>query len=289
MIVVTILLAAALMLGLALLFTITLGVAKVRLHVEVDPRIERIEAILPGANCGGCGAAGCASFARAVVEGKLQSEGCPVGGPDMAALIAEIMGIEFSAGHPVRPVVRCQASQTNRLGRATYNSIGTCAEANVVGGLQACTYGCLGFADCFNTCRYDAIKMIDGLPIIAYEKCTNCGACSKACPRNIIDRVPFSSDTMCAVACSNHDPGRAMKNICKVGCIACGACSKAAGEIFEVKGNLAEMDYEAYEKADPAAAVEKCPTKVIVRYGAGKKNDIKNTNQNSKSGKTLGT
>ena len=116
-IVVTILLAAALMLGLALLFTITLGVAKVRLHVDVDPRIERIEQILPGANCGGCGAAGCANFARAVVEGKLPTGGCPVGGAEVSALIADIMGVEFSAGHPLRPVVRCQARREDRLGR----------------------------------------------------------------------------------------------------------------------------------------------------------------------------
>lgn len=267
-VIVTILLAAALMLALALLFTITLGVAKVRLHVDVDPRIERIEAVLPGANCGGCGAAGCSSFARSVVEGKLATDGCPVGGADMAAMVAEIMGLEFTAGHPVRPVVRCQARQQDRLLRADYKSIGTCAEANVVGGLQACTSGCLGFGDCFTACRYDAIKMVDGLPIIDYEKCTNCGACSTACPRNIIDRVPFSSDTMFAVACSNRDPGRAMKTICKVGCIACGACAKAAGEIFEVRDNLAELNYDAYENADPDAAAQKCPTKVIIPFGS---------------------
>ena len=255
------------MLGLALLFTITLSVAKTKLHVDVDPRIDRINEILPGANCGGCGAAGCASFSRAVVEGKLPSDGCPVGGPDVTALIAEIMGIEFSAGDPLRPVVRCQARETDRLGRAAYNSIGTCAEANVVGGVQACTYGCLGFGDCFDVCRYDAVKMVDGLPVVDYEKCTNCGACSRACPRNIIDRVPFSSDTMYAVACSNRDPGRAMKSLCKVGCIACGACAKAVAELFEVKANLAELNYNAYEKADPAAAAAKCPTKVIVAFG----------------------
>lgn len=258
------------MLGLALLFTITLGVAKVRLHVEVDPRIEQINEAVPGANCGGCGFAGCASFARAVVQGKAPANGCPVGGPETAASIAKIMGIELSASHPLQPVVRCQARQTDRLGRAAYNSIGTCAEANVVAGLQACTYGCLGFEDCFNVCRYDAITMVDGLPVIDYEKCTNCGACSKACPREIIARVPFSSDTMYAVACSNRDPGRAMKKICKVGCIACGACAKAAGEMFEVENNLAELDYQAYEKGDPAVAAEKCPTKVILPFGPHK-------------------
>ena len=267
MIVETILLAAALMLGLALLFTITLSVAKTKLHVDVDPRIERINEAVPGANCGGCGFAGCASFARAVVEGKAPANGCPVGGPETAALIAEIMGIELSAGHPVRPVVRCQARKTDRLGRAAYDSICTCTEANVVGGLQACTYGCLGFGDCFDACRYDAVRMVYGLPVIDYEKCTNCGACSRACPREIIARVPFSSETMYAVACSNRDPGRAMKSICKVGCIACGACAKAVAELFEVKGDLAELNYDAYEKAEAAPAAEKCPTKVIVRFG----------------------
>ena len=60
---------------------------------------------------------------------------------------------------------------------------------------------------------------------------------------------------------------RVMKNICKVGCIACGACAKAADKIFEVKANLAELDYEAYDQGDSAAAAEKCPTKVIVVFG----------------------
>ena len=264
----TILLAAALMLGLALLFTVTLTVAKARLHVDVDPRVDRINEILPGANCGGCGAAGCASFARAVVEGKMAADGCPVGGPDTASLIAEIMGIQFSAGHPLRPVVRCQARNGDRLGRAAYNSIPTCAQANVVGGLQACTYGCLGFGDCFTACRYDAITMLDGLPVVDYDKCTNCGACSRACPRGIIARVPFSSETMYAIACSNRDPGRAMKTICKVGCIACGACAKAVAELFEVEANLAQVNYDHYTQADPEPAAEKCPTKVIVPFGA---------------------
>ncbi len=265
----TILIAAALMLGLALLFTITLSIAKVRLHVETDPRIDRINEILPGANCGGCGAAGCASFARSVVEGKIAADGCPVGGPDTSALIADIMGIELVAGHPLRPVVRCQARASDRLGQAVYSSIATCAEANVVPGLQACTYGCLGFEDCFVACRYDAITMVEGLPVIDYKKCTNCGACSRACPRNMIARVPFSKAGMYAVACSNHDPGRAMKNICKVGCIACGACVKAVADLFEVKANLAEVNYDDYDKADSAPAAEKCPTKVIVAFGDG--------------------
>lgn len=265
----TILLAAAVMLALALLFTITLGVAKVRFHVETDPRIDRINEILPGANCGGCGAAGCGSFARSVVDGKIAADGCPVGGPDTAALIAEIMGIEIVAGHPLRPVVRCQAKTSDRLGRALYRSISTCAEANVVPGLQACAYGCLGFADCFDACRYDAIRMVQGLPVIDYEKCTNCGACTRQCPRNIIARVPFPNASIYAVACNNHDPGRAMKSICKVGCIACGACVKAVEELFEVKANLAELNYNDYHKADPAPAREKCPTKVIVSFGGG--------------------
>ena len=262
-----ILLAAAVMLSLALLFTITLSIAKVKLHVEADPRIDRINEILPGANCGGCGSAGCSSFARAVVEGKAPADGCPVGGAGVAALVADIMGIEVSASHPVRPVVRCQAKKSDRLGRVGYQSIATCAEANVVGGLQACTYGCLGFGDCFDSCRYDAIRMVDGLPVVDYRKCTNCGACSKACPRGIIARVPFASESVYAVACSNHDPGRAMKTVCKVGCIGCGACSKAVAELFAVKANLAEVDYESYEQADASPAAEKCPTKVILAFG----------------------
>lgn len=259
--------AAVLMLGLALLFSVALTIAKARLHVDVDPRIDRINEVLPGANCGGCGTAGCASFARAVAEGKLPMDGCPVGGPSTAALIAEIMGTQFSPGHPLRPVVRCQARSGDRLGRAIYTAVPTCAEATVVGGLQACIYGCLGFGDCFSACRYDAITMVDGLPVIDYEKCTNCGACSRACPRGIIARIAFSSQTMYAVACSNHDPGRAMKRICTVGCIACGACAKAAPGLFELKTNLAELNYDVYDETDPTVAAAKCPSKVIWSFG----------------------
>jgi len=182
-------------------------------------------------------------------------------------LIADIMSIELSAGHPLRPVVRCQARASDRLGRAAYSSIATCAEANVVPGLQACTYGCLGFEDCFVACRYDAIIMVDGLPVSDYKKCTNCGACTRDCPRNIIARVPFSNEKVYAVACNNHDPGRVMKTICKVGCIACGACVKAVAELYEVKANLAEVNYDDYDKAEAAPAAEKCPTKVIVAFG----------------------
>ena len=58
-----------------------------------------------------------------------------------------------------------------------------------------------------------------------------------------------------------------MKTICKVGCIACGACAKAVPEVFEVKANLAELKYDTYQATELTNAAEKCPTKVIVPFG----------------------
>ena len=49
--------------------------------VEEDPRIDLVTAVLPGANCGGCGFAGCRNFAEACVKaGGIDGLACPVCG-----------------------------------------------------------------------------------------------------------------------------------------------------------------------------------------------------------------
>ncbi len=212
-----IILAAATMILLALAFSLVLGWANVRFRVVQDPRIDQVEAALPGANCGGCGYAGCAEFARAVVAGEAAPDGCPVGGADTAQAIAEILGISVDDSAPYRPVVHCAADYDNRLQRADYRGEPTCAAANVIGDVQGCAYGCLGFGDCVRACDYDAIHIVNGLAVVDYEKCVGCGACERACPRHIISMVPFKADRMLVVACSNHDPARQVRQVCKVG------------------------------------------------------------------------
>ena len=227
--------------------------------------------MLPAANCGGCGLAGCADFAKAVVEGRAQCDGCPVGGAKTAELVAAILGVEVVQTAPYRPVIHCAAKTEDKLGVVPYDGVKTCTEADVVGVTQGCTYGCLGYGDCVLACDYDALHMIDGKPIVDYDKCTGCGACVKACPRNIIEMIPFKQERMLVVACANKEPARSVKQVCKVGCMGCKACQRVFAEMFSVRDNLAYLDYDGYtcDTSDEefAPVFQKCPAKALVYFG----------------------
>lgn len=71
---------AILVLGvLGFIFAGLLALASDYYRVKEDSRIEEILKILPGANCGVCGCAGCRQFAEKVVNGEVPIEGCLVG------------------------------------------------------------------------------------------------------------------------------------------------------------------------------------------------------------------
>ena len=77
----TIIISLAVLGGIGCLAAIILYVVAQTFKVNEDPRIDRIEAVLPGANCGGCGKPGCRGFAEACVKaGNLEGLRCPVGG-----------------------------------------------------------------------------------------------------------------------------------------------------------------------------------------------------------------
>jgi len=276
----TVLLAAVVLFGLVLVFAGLLGFAKEKLKVEQDPRIDEITEALPSANCGGCGYAGCADFAKAVVEQKAACDGCPVGGSKVAAKIAEIMGIEVVETAPYRVVIHCGARGDQKLGRVKYDGVKTCSEANVVGVTMACTYGCLEYGDCVKACTFDALHMIDGKPTVDYDKCTGCGACVEVCPRNLIEKIPFKQEQMLVVACANHEPPRMVKQVCQVGCVGCGLCKKLRPEIFSLDNNLAGIDYEAYTgDEDVEKVLDKCPAEVLLYFGKPKPEDLKKLEQ----------
>jgi len=269
-----ILLAIATMVLLGLGFALVLGWANVKFRVEQDPRIDKVEEALPGANCGGCGYAGCAEFARAVVAGEAPPDGCPVGGMDTARAIAEILGIQVDDSAPYRPVIHCAADYDKRLMRSDYRGEPTCFAANVIGGVQGCTYGCTGFGDCAKACDYGAIEIVNGLARIDYDKCVGCGACERACPRHIISMIPFKAERMLVIACSNHDPGRLVKKVCTVGCIGCGKCSKMM-DIFEISDNVARINYEKYQPdMDFAAPLSGCPMGGMIYVGKPSEEDL---------------
>jgi Na+-translocating ferredoxin:NAD+ oxidoreductase subunit B len=265
------LIAGLFLLAITAIFAGLLGYAKVKLHVEVDPRVEQVKEALPAANCGGCGFAGCDDFARAVVEERAPIDGCPVGGPTVAAAIAKILGKEMQQSWPYRPVIHCRAHTGDKHGVVPYDGVQTCAEANVVGVTQACVYGCLGFGDCVRACKYDAMRMVDGLPEVIYDKCTGCGACVEACPRDLIEKIPFKQEQMLVVACNNKEPGKNVKQVCDVGCIGCKACQRMMEGLFQVENNLAYIDYDNYSgEEDFEAVMGKCPAKSLVYFGKPK-------------------
>ncbi|MBT3202220.1 MAG: RnfABCDGE type electron transport complex subunit B [Phycisphaerales bacterium] len=273
-----IILAAATMLTLAIFMAWVLGWANVAFHVDVDPRIEASIEALPGANCGGCGYVGCGEYAEAVVVDEVAVNLCPVGGDACAAALAEILGVEINQSWPSRPVIHCGATQENRLGRNAYKGEQACTAANMVAGVQGCTYGCLGFGDCGAVCKFDAINVIDGLATVDYDKCVGCGACEKICPRHIISMTPFKVSQMLAVTCANNDFGKDVKGVCKVGCIGCKACGRASKAfVFEEGQLIPDLDYDQYnpeEMDDLQVAIHKCPQKRLLMVGNPSDKDI---------------
>ncbi len=258
------------MLLLGLGFAIVLLIASEKLKIQQDERVERVLAALPNINCGACGCAGCQEYAKAVVADATLLGRCFPGGSNTMQKVAEVLNLQVSNSHaPKRPIVHCRAHTSDRTCLAVYAGIPTCTSANALANVQACKFGCLGFGDCRAACKFGAINIIDGLATINYEKCTGCTACSKACPRELIEMCPFSHPVMMTVACRSRENAKDTRAFCKVGCIACGLCTKQ-NSAFEVTGNLAKLDYMKYQPQQSfEAAKNKCPTGVIVYRGKG--------------------
>jgi electron transport complex protein RnfB len=256
------------MLGLGSGFAIVLLIASEKLKVQVDPKIEQIHEALPNLDCGACGFAGCGQYAKALLVSPGLLGKCAPGGPETTGRIAQILNLQMSDSGPARrPIVHCRAHTADKTAYGKYQGIPTCTRANTLAIVQACKFGCLGFGDCTAACKFDALHIVDGLATVEYEKCTGCGACAKACPRNLIEMVPFSRENIMTVACSSRETGKVTRSICKVGCIGCGLCVKQS-DVFSVEDNLARVDYAKYEPTEQTeTAMSKCPTKVIIYVG----------------------
>jgi Na+-translocating ferredoxin:NAD+ oxidoreductase RNF subunit RnfB len=261
-------LAGFVMLGLGFIFAVVLLVAHEKLKVEVDPRIVEIHAALPNIDCGACGFAGCGGYAKGVLENPELLGRCAPGGAGVADKIAKILNLQTSGGGPAqRPIVHCRAHTDNRTYYAEYQGIPSCTSANALPNAQACKFGCLGYGDCVAACKFDALHIVNGLATVDYDKCTGCTACSKACPRSLIEMVPFGHENMMTVACSSKENGKSTRAMCQVGCIGCGLCAKQS-DAFAIADNLARMDYAKYTPCgENEAAMNKCPTGVIVYRG----------------------
>ena len=246
-----------------LVFGIGLSIAARKFAIQIDPRVSRILALLPGANCAACGFAGCAGYAEAVVAGKAPPNACVPGGAKVAAQIAEVMGVAATAADPVMAVVHCKGGKAEAVSRSSYAGLGDCNAAVLAGnGPKVCQEGCLGLGTCVAVCPFDAIHVnANGVAVVDPEKCTGCGRCVKACPRKIISLIPAAHKIY--LACSNHDRGAKVKKYCSVGCTACTLCVKnTPSGAITMDNNLPRLDYSATENFIVAA--NKCPSKCFV-------------------------
>lgn len=256
---------------LGLVLAVVLYLVAERFKVEEDPRIDEIEKVMPGANCGGCGFAGCRAFADAAVKApNLDANYCPVGGNEVMKKVAAILGYEVQEKAPEVAVVRCNGNCEARPRINEYDGYASCrVKAALYSGDTACSFGCLGCGDCVNACQFGAISMdpATGLPVVDQEKCTACGACAKACPKNIIEIRPKGPRGMRLwVSCMNKDKGPAAKKACANACIGCSICFNTCTHgaiVFE--NNLAYIDPAKCKLCRECEAM--CPTGAIHATG----------------------
>jgi electron transport complex protein RnfB len=253
---------------LALISAVILFFVAQKFKVFEDPRIDQIQEVLPAANCGGCGFAGCRNFAEELVKSdSFEGLNCPVGGSDVMSAAAKILGREAPVVDPLVAVLLCNGTPEFRPRTSKYNGAADCRISNnLYAGETDCSYGCMGLGDCVRACAFDAMNMDSSseLPIIKDDKCVACGACVKACPRHLIElRKKTKKDRKIYVACSNCDKGGPAKRACKVACIGCSKCFKVCEfDAITIENNLAYID--AKKCTFCRKCVTECPTNSII-------------------------
>ena len=253
--------------GLGLILSLVLYLVAAKFKVEEDPRIDEVEKVMPGANCGGCGFAGCRAFADAAVKApNLDNNYCPVGGNEVMKKVAAILGYEIVEKTPQVAVVRCNGTCENRPRTNVYDGVKSCkVKAALYSGDTGCPFGCLGCGDCVEACQFGAIIMdpATGLPVVDETKCTACGACAKACPKHIIElRNKGPRGMRVFVSCVNKDKGAIARKACTAACIGCGKCAKVcAQEAISVEDNVAYIDFTKCKLCKKCVA--ECPTGAI--------------------------
>jgi Na+-translocating ferredoxin:NAD+ oxidoreductase RNF subunit RnfB len=253
---------------LAFLSAVILYFVAQKFKVYEDPRIDEVQAVLPAANCGGCGFAGCRNLAEALVKADtFEGLNCPVGGAAVMAEAASILGKTAPAVDPTVAVLLCNGTPEHRPRTSNYDGALECRISHYLySGDTDCSYGCLGNGDCERSCKFDALHMdpVTLLPVIADDKCTSCGACVKACPRHLIElRKKAKKDRKIYVACSNCDKGGPARRACRVACIGCGKCVKVCQfDAITIENNLAYIDAKKCTFCRKCAV--ECPTNAII-------------------------
>lgn len=256
-----ILIAGGIMFGLALTFGVILAVADRTLKVHEDPRIDQVEEMLPGTNCGACGQPGCRAFAESLVSGKDAPSGCTVSSPEGIVSIARLLGVDAGEREKVVARLHCAGGKSSVRQLAAYEGLPSCRAAFVVnGGGRACAWGCLGLADCEKACTFDAIAMNDErLPVVDVDKCTACNDCVEVCPLDLFTLEPLKNPVI--VQCKTPLTGAQATAACAVACDACGRCAlDAPDEAIVMKNGLPVIQEPA--RCDVTCTL-RCPTGAI--------------------------
>lgn len=256
--------------GVAFVAALVLYFVSRRFYVEPDITAEKIAKVLPQANCGGCGYAGCADFASAC--SKAEEEGfaklyCPVGGAAVMKKISKIKGFAAVEKKPSVAVLRCQGTCDVAPAKITYDAISSCRIANQISvGKSGCPNGCLHLGDCVKVCKFGALSFDKAtqMPVVDRAKCTSCGACVKACPRGLFEiRELSNKGCLLYVACRNIQKGAVARKNCSAACIGCQKCSKLNPDV-KVENNLSFIPQSVDADKWGKQLSENCPTKAIV-------------------------
>ena len=236
-----------------------LGIASIKFSVYVDPRVEKVDELLPGANCGACGYTGCHSLAEAIVAGEAIPSACIPGGETVAKAVGEVVGVSTEIAERNVAIVHCKGTRDKSTVKGVYLGVEDCRAARLVLGTpKGCFYGCIGFGTCEHSCPFDAIHVGEGgVAVVDNDKCTGCGKCVASCPKQIISLAPISLEVH--IKCKSPEKGKAVKSVCEVGCIGCSKCAKTCPvEAIEMKDGLAVIDIAKCISCGRCAEV--CPT-----------------------------
>ncbi|MCK5735564.1 MAG: RnfABCDGE type electron transport complex subunit B [Spirochaetaceae bacterium] len=252
----------------AALLGLGLAIASRKLKVEKDEKVESLNNLLPGLNCGACGYAGCEAYAEALAsESDSDISRCGPGGDDTKTNLGKLLGLE-SDDSAVRMVARLACLGTDQVAIKEFQYLGypDCESAHMhFDGDKGCKYGCLGLGSCVKSCPVDAIEYTgDGLVRVDPVKCIGCEICVAVCPTGVMKMIPADADWF--VACNSKDKAKITKGLCTAGCIGCRICERKFPEAgYVVTDNLSVLGYNKERGEGRGVAATACPPKCIIQ------------------------